>query len=104
MGPSDLPFSISRLGALCYVVGPKREIDRSIFSRSDLMVLEQVAEKYSAMSFKQLYDLTHEHFAYDRAWQNKKNSADEMRFEDFLIEDASKEDRVSDLEFTSKGM
>lgn len=104
ISPADLPFSVSKLGTFFYVVGPKREIEREIFSKSDLMVLDQTVEKYGQMSFKQLFELTHEHFAYDRAWKNKKTNADDMRFEDFLIEDASKDDRVSDLAFTSKGM
>lgn len=104
INPADLPFKIKKLDKFYFVSEPRREIDRSIFSKSDLMVLDQTAEKYGNMTFKQLYDLTHDHFAYDRAWKNKKSKADEMRFEDFLIEDASKDDRVSDLAFTSKGM
>lgn len=102
--PSDLPFEMRKHDKIVIIDHPKREIDRSIFSKSDLMVLDQTAETYGGMSFDQLYKLTHEHFAYDRAWSSRKTKADEMRFEDFLAEDASKEGRVSDLSFTSKGM
>lgn len=104
INPSNLPFEVRSLDKIRIVSNPKREIDRSIFSKSDLIVLDQTIEKYGNMSFNQLYKLTHDHFAYDRAWKSRKSQADEMRFEDFLAEDASKDDRVSDLEFTSKGM
>ena len=102
--PSTLPFEMCNHDKIVIVDHPKRDIDRSVFSKSDLMVLDQIAEKYGDMSFDQLYKLTHEHFAYDRAWKSRKTKADEMRFEDFLAEDASKESRVSDLSFTCKGM
>ena len=104
INPSDLPFEIRSHDKIRIVSNPKREIDRTIFSKSDLLVLDQTAEKYGEMSFDELFNLTHNHFAYDRAWKNRKSKADEMRFEDFLSEDASKDDRVSDLEFISKGM
>lgn len=102
--PSKLPFDRRSHDNIVIIDHPQRDIDRSVFSKSDLMVLDQIAEKYGDMSFDQLYKLTHDHFAYDRAWKSRKTKADEMRFEDFLAEDASKEGRVSDLSFTSKGM
>ncbi|NOX73612.1 MAG: SocA family protein [Alphaproteobacteria bacterium] len=104
INPSSLPFETSKHDKIFLVGNPKRDIDRDIFSRSDLMVLDDTADKYGAMSFVQLYKLTHDHFAYDRAWKNRKTKANDMRFEDFLAEDASKDDRISDLLFTSKGM
>lgn len=104
VNPSNLPFELRTLDKITLVQNPKRDIDRSIFSRSDLMVLDQIAEEYGNKSFGELYELTHSHFAYARAWKHRKSKADEMRFEDFLAEDASKEDRISDLAFTSKGM
>lgn len=104
VNPESLPFEMRKLDKIVFVINPKREIDRTIFSKSDLMVLDQTVDEYGSKSFKQLYDLTHDHFAYDRAWKNRNTQADDMRFEDFLAEDASKDDRVSDLSFTSKGM
>lgn len=104
INPARLPFKTHKHDKIFLVSNPKRDIDRDIFSKSDLVVLDQIADEYGAMSFEQLYKLTHDHFAYDRAWTNRKTKADDMRFEDFLAEDASKDDRVSDLSFTSKGM
>ena len=101
---SDLPFDIAELGSLRYVRNPKRDIDRSIFSKSDLIILAEVADNLGKMTFPELYELTHKHFAYRRAWDNRQTDADPMAFEDFLDEDASKEERVSDLEFVAKGM
>ena len=100
----DLPFEIHKHGTLYLVGKPKRDVRRDIFSRSDLLVLDEIVQKYSKASFDELYEITHDHFAYDRAWQNRNSNADQMRFEDFLDEEAAKEAKVSDLEFTAKGM
>lgn len=101
---SNLPFETRKHDKIFLIGKPKRDIERSLFSKSDLMVLDETAEKYGSMNFDQLYKLTHEHFAYDRAWKNRNTNADDMRFEDHLTEDASKEDRVLDLSFTANGM
>lgn len=101
---SDLPFQMRRHGKMFLIDGPTRDIDKSIFSKSDLLVLDETVEEYGAMDFDQLYNLTHKHFAYDRAWKNRTTNADDIRFEDHLEEGASKEGRVLDLSFTSQGM
>jgi len=99
-----LPFELERHDKVISVVRPKREIVHDEFSRSDLAVLDEIADMYGDKSFSDLYELTHEHFAYHRAWSNRSTKADEMRFEDFLEEDETKERRVSDLEFAARGM
>lgn len=101
---SDLPFDIQKHDKIYLIGKPKREVNWNIFSKSDLGILDWAADTYGNKTFSDLYELTHEHFAYDRAWKNRKTKADEMRFEDFLEEDASKPSKVSDLEFTAKGM
>lgn len=94
-----LPFEIKKFDKLYFLNHPKREIKREVFSKSDLKVLDEVVAQYGNCSFKQLYNLTHGHFAYDRAWQNRHSNAEPMRFEDFLDESAEKEEIVEDLEF-----
>ena len=101
---SDLPFEFKKLDKLIFIERPKRDIKRDLFSKSDLMVLDQTVATYGAMGFHALYRLTHDHYAYDRAWSARKTDADEMRFEDFLDETADKEALVEDLAFVSQGI
>lgn len=100
----DLPFEVQKLDKLYFLQRPKREIKREMFSKSDLKVLDQTLRDYGDCSFGQLYRLTHEHFAYDRAWQNRKSNAEPMLFEDFLDESASKAEIVEDLEFVARAI
>ncbi|MAM63872.1 Panacea domain-containing protein [Maritimibacter sp. UBA3975] len=102
--PDKLPFDIEQHDKIFLVRKPLREVDTSLFSRSDLHILDETVAEYGDKSFDQLFEITHDHFAYDRAWKNRTSLADEMRFEDFLEEDASKPGKVSDLEFISRGM
>ncbi|MBL4872109.1 MAG: SocA family protein [Rhodobacteraceae bacterium] len=99
-----LPFEINTIGVHSLISDPKRDIRRELFSKSDLIILDDTVEKYGHFEFGKLYELTHKHFAYSRAWNNQKTKADPMFFEDFLDETANKEDKIQDLEFTALGM
>lgn len=100
----DLPFDICQYDDLSILENPKREIDRNLFSKSDLIVLDETCREYGQSSFMELYRLTHDHFAYSRAWRNRVSGADPMFFEDFLNETADKEDKVQDLELIALAM
>ena len=45
--PDTLPFTIRRLDRFRFVENPKREINRSLFSKSDLMILDEIVKKYA---------------------------------------------------------
>jgi uncharacterized phage-associated protein len=96
-----LPFEVRKFDKLYFLEHPKRDIKREMFSKSDLKVLDEVIGEYGNCTFGQLYNLTHEHFAYDRAWQNRHSNAEPMRFEDFLDASAEKEEIVEGLEFVA---
>ena len=81
---ADLPFSLVKLGGLDYAEDPKRAVNRKLFSRSDIEILDETCSKYGKWTFKQLYKETHQHQAYDKAWKNRTGKADAMRFEDFF--------------------
>lgn len=100
----DLPFEINKIGKYFFIENPKKDIQRSLFSKSDLLVLDEIVEQYGRSEFGELYKLTHKHFAYTRAWDNRNTNADPMFFEDFLDETADKEDRVQELEFIASGL
>lgn len=104
IAPSELPFDIRKHDEVTLLGKPKREIKKSVLSKSDLLILDSIIKEFGGMTFDQLFKITHEHFAYDRAWKNRSSGADEMRYEDFFPENADKESRVSDLEFIAKAM
>lgn len=97
----DLPFLLVKRGDLNYAEAPKRGINRKLFSRSDLHVLDETCKQYGDWTFKQLYDLTHKHEAYDKVWSNKISNADSMRFEDFFEGMENKERLIENLKTVS---
>lgn len=101
---ASLPFEVRKIEKRYFIGHPKRQIERVMFSKSDLNVLDWVITQYGKYTFKALFDLTHKHFAYDRAWQNRQSNAEHMRFEDFLDESADKAEIVEDLAFVSRAI
>lgn len=101
---ADMPFEWAKKGQREYIVNPQREIRRDLFSKSDLKVLEDVVEAYADKSFGELYDLTHEHPAYQRAWNEKTAKAKraKMRVEDMIEQSESKTSLVEELKTISK--
>lgn len=64
--------------------------DASQLSQSDVMALDHVVVTFGRMGFDQLKAITHEMFAYKRAWSEKPEdrSAGDMRFEEFFEQDS----------------
>jgi uncharacterized phage-associated protein len=100
-GIRELPFSIERRertgkGPVAYLGAPKREVDRSVFSKSDLKVFDEVLAKFGNKSFQELFKLTHKHEAYVRAWNERGGrNASPMRYDEMI---ESKEQRERLLE------
>lgn len=96
--PATLPFTLRKIDPLIFVEDPMREVNKHIFSKSDLRVLDEVCEQYGDADFLTLYNLTHTHFAYRKAWEarGRKRSTD-MFFEDLIEERKEKENVVEDL-------
>ncbi len=101
----DLPFetTIRKLpnGSETVVIGkPKRPFNGDLFSTSDLRIFDEIIHKYGSMTFDQLYELTHEHNAYKKAWDNRgyANRA-EMDYADIIedmVEDPQKRAAIID--------
>jgi uncharacterized phage-associated protein len=65
------------------------EPDMSVLSRSDIGVLDRIADLHGRKTFAELRALTHEMVAYQRAWRRRAGKrAATMAFEDFFEEDA----------------
>jgi uncharacterized phage-associated protein len=101
---SELPFEVeiapNKKGReLLYIRGPKREVNFSLFSKSDMAVFDEILTKYGNLSFDELYEITHAHFAYSRAWNNRKAGLNHapMRYEDMIEDESRRADIIEDM-------
>jgi uncharacterized phage-associated protein len=58
----------------------------SYLSKSDLMALDHVIERFGRFSFNELKSITHSVYAYRKTWHESRNGP--MAFEDFFEEDS----------------
>ena len=69
---------------------PLRDVNRDVFSRSDLRVFDEIIARFGQLTFEELFNLTHDHAAYKIAWNNRGQSKrSKMDYAD-MIEDAEK--------------
>jgi uncharacterized phage-associated protein len=96
----DLPVKIEKLDQLIYVKGPKRAVNYEVFSKSDIAVFDEILKEYGAHSFDDLYQLTHRHFAYRNAWDNRAadSRSAPMTYDDMFDESAKKKSFIEDTE------
>jgi uncharacterized phage-associated protein len=62
-------YPLTQLGA------PHREVDFDLFSKSDIRVFDEILSKYGKCSFDDLFNITHRHTAYKRAWEHRSPGA-----------------------------
>tara|TARA_R110002095_G_scaffold197705_2_gene176998 strand:- start:255 stop:821 length:567 start_codon:yes stop_codon:yes gene_type:complete len=104
-GIEELPFETEQLDKVIYIRSPKRAVDHDIFSVSDLRVFDEILAQYGNCTFGELYNITHAHFAYINAWDNRgdTNSAD-IAYEDMMEENSTKAAYLEELESVSDHM
>jgi uncharacterized phage-associated protein len=89
-GPENKPFTT--------IANPHREFDAEAFSRSDLRVFDEILEKHGHLDFDALYNLTHSHTAYKKAWAARGGSArSPMAYEDMIESDQKRESILADI-------
>lgn len=94
----ELPFETRKLDKIIYMKEPKRAVDYDLFSKSDLMVFDEILRKYGKYNFDQLYRLTHSHAAYKNAWSTRGTlKSVPMKYEDMIEESAEKAEMVDEL-------
>ena len=99
----SLPFDFIERGDRTYIENPKRRVNERLLSKSDLMALQEIVEKHGQKSFRQLFDMTHEHEGYKRAWSKKGDSnSSPIRFEDLIEGSRMKAGRVADMRATCR--
>ena len=98
-----LPFDYIARGDRHYIENPKRAINRKLFSKSDLAILDEIAASHGNKTFRELYDMTHQHPGYQRAWAAKGNKhSHPIRFEDLLDESELKPALVEEMRLTCR--
>ncbi len=96
-----LPFDYIERDGHRYIENPKRDVNTRLFSKSDLAVLDEIVDKYGKKTFDELYDLTHEHKGYKRAWRKRGSKGNSpIRYEDLIDESEFKADLVENMRAT----
>jgi len=90
----SLPFRVedkaTNNGRITYIREPFRAVEMSLFSKSDIRVFDEIIKRYGQFTFDELFRLTHDHYAYKRAWFSRKGArAAPMRYED-MVEEADR--------------
>lgn len=102
-GIENLPFRTEvrqvRGRNILYIREPYRHVDTSLFSKSDLKVFNAIVNKYGDMSFDDLYNITHRHYAYNRAWRSRRPGSKRalIRYEDMIDNEARRQEIIDDM-------
>lgn len=82
-----------------FIRKPLREVNRDLFSKSDLQVFDEIIDRYKNASFDDLYNETHGHYAYKHAWENKSHGAEraEMYYDEMVEDKARRAELVEDI-------
>jgi hypothetical protein len=70
-----------------FIRQPLRDVNYDLFSKSDIEVFDDIIGKYGDASFEDLFNATHEHFAWLNAWKTRKQGERAEMFYDEMIED-----------------
>jgi hypothetical protein len=81
-----------------FIRKPLRDVNLELFSKTDLEVFDEILAKYGDATFDDLYNETHEHFAYENAWKNRRKGDRAEMFYDEMVDDIKlREALVEDL-------
>jgi uncharacterized phage-associated protein len=100
---ADLPFD-TRVGKAyngsktIYIGAAHRQVNYDLFSKSDINVFDEIIHKYGHMNFGQLYEITHEHQAYKKAWDSRGwLRAAQMDYAEMIDDPKRREEIIDDL-------
>lgn len=79
-----------------FIRKPLREVNKDLFSKSDLDVFDEVLKKYGNATFDELWNLTHSHTAYKTAWTTRRQGQRAPMFYEEMIEDEEKRSALVD--------
>lgn len=103
---TELPFKTEKVEKAYILSEPKREVDKSLFSKSDIKILDEVIRDYANLTMGTLHDITAEHPAYKTAWESKSifSGQAEMPYETILDESDQKAEILEDMVPVAKYM
>jgi len=103
-GIDSLPFETETVKRwigpdLLYIRKPLRDVDFDLFSKSDIEVFDEIIDRFGNFTFKQLYNVTHDHFAYKRAWKEKAAGSKRalMRYDEMIDDEQRRKQIVEDI-------
>lgn len=64
-----------------------KDVEPGILSVSDLAALDAVVQEHGSKTFGELKAMTHELYAYQKAWDNRTNNSPMIAYEDLFEED-----------------
>lgn len=109
-GIDSLPFDLVKVTrggketvALC---DPSRDVDFDLFSKSDIRIFDEVLSEYGDKDFDELFELTHGHYAYKKAWRGRAAGSKRalMSYEDMIEADDKRIDILRDIGPVSANM
>lgn len=105
VGISELPFSIIQDGAHLCLGAPSREVNFDLFSKTDIAVVDEVIARFGDCSFDELFNETHRHEAYRRAWQRRGGARrSEMYYDEMIESDSKRRSLLEDLRGVSSSL
>lgn len=111
VGITELPFETEKVtregkSEILVIKKPRRDVDFDLFSKSDLRVFDEILAEYGDRSFNDLYEITHSHTAYKRAWDSRPTGARAagMLYEEMIESPERRKEIVEDLETVASFM
>lgn len=85
---------------------PHRAVDFDLFSKSDIKIFDEIIANFGDKNFDELYELTHGHYAYKKAWRGRAQGSKraEMSYEDMIESDENRSKILRDIGPVSANM
>jgi uncharacterized phage-associated protein len=103
VGIDELPFKIE-IGKTkngrdtTFIREPLRKVNYDLFSKSDIEIFDEIVDKYRDASFDDLFNATHEHFAWLNAWTTRKyGERAEMYYDEMVDDESLRAELVEDI-------
>jgi uncharacterized phage-associated protein len=90
VGIEHLPFEVKVDEKTTVIGNPHREVNKELFSKTDLTIFDDVVERYKDASFDDLFKATHQHYAWSHAWNTRRQGKRAEMYYDEMIDDEQK--------------
>jgi uncharacterized phage-associated protein len=90
VGIDALPFETEVTDRTTIIGKPNREVKKELFSKTDFAVFDEIVDQYRDASFDDLFNATHEHYAWRHAWNTRRQGKRAPMYYDEMIDDEQK--------------